>query len=118
MRHERPAHAGRIGGSHSGERATMDSSTRELEMATSDEHGIATRSRRKAKAVERLIDLEMRTVYASREEAAKARGWTLRQVTVATRIGLLLPVVSPVDLLQRHLRSIKAPAPFVLPRAG
>lgn len=43
-----------------------------------------------------ILDLELRAKYGSNAEAAKARGWTLRQVSVALRIGVLLPVVLPV----------------------
>lgn len=44
-----------------------------------------------------ILDLELRAKYRSKAEAAKARGWTLRQVGVALRIGVLLPVVLPVN---------------------
>ncbi len=44
-----------------------------------------------------ILDLELRAKYRSKTEAAKARGWTLRQVSVALRIGVLLPVALPVN---------------------
>jgi hypothetical protein len=44
-----------------------------------------------------ILDLELRAKYSSKTEAAKARGWTLKQVSIALRIGVLLPVVLPVD---------------------
>lgn len=44
-----------------------------------------------------ILDLELRARYRSKGEAAQARRWTLRQVETALRIGVLLPVVLPVD---------------------
>jgi hypothetical protein len=44
-----------------------------------------------------ILDWESGALYRSKEEAAKARGWELRQVDAAIRIGMLLPISAPVD---------------------
>ena len=44
-----------------------------------------------------ILDLELRAKYRSEKEAAKARGWTVRQVRVAIRIGRFVQIVIPVD---------------------
>lgn len=41
--------------------------------------------------------MELGTTYRSKNEAAKARGWTRRQVETALRIAVLVPIVLPVD---------------------